>query len=481
MKDIGATIFDKKLAASSPFAISYESGNFEIEDVKINTPYGAVNVGGTTSISGQLEIDVSGEMEVGDFALQLQAIEKLGGRLIFNSVISGDIKSPEILASISVNDGMVRFKGFPYDLEEIESTMILSSEHLYIENLKGMLQESPFVGGGAIRHEKFIPKDIDLHLDIGETALTYPRWLSSRAKGRITVTGNSDEVILGGEIEVLRASYTENIELKLKDIIKKIRQKMIVRKDGEKKENKKLKLDFHFRADDSLFINNNLANAEFKGYLNLAGKVNELSLFGELETLRGKLYFRNREFSTSRGIISFADPERITPFFDITADAKIKDYNISTNLIGSPDDYKLEFSSDPYLEEKEIVSLITFGYTGNELEGKGTEMTSIEAASIILEGELESKVKKYFGFDRFQIDPYYSESAGSSEARVTVGKELRENLSATYSRGISTLEDEEVKLEYRLFENLSLEGSWTSTEEYVGSFGGDVILRYEFQ
>ncbi|MBE9503762.1 MAG: translocation/assembly module TamB domain-containing protein, partial [Proteobacteria bacterium] len=87
---------------------------------------------------------------------------------------------------------------------------------------------------------------------------------------------------------------------------------------------------------------------------------------------------------------------------------------------------------------------------------------------------------KYFGFDRFQIDPYYSEYSGSTEARITVGKELRENLTATYSRGLSSLQEEQLNVEYRVDDNLSLMGSWSSEEEQVGQFGGDVILRYEF-
>ncbi len=236
-----------------------------------------------------------------------------------------------------------------------------------------------------------------------------------------------------------------------------------------------------FRADDNLIVRNNLADVELKGSVRLIGRPRAFSLLGELETVGGKVYFRNREFTVMRGVITFSDPGRIVPYFDVVAEADIRDYVVNLNIIGRPDRYSVMLHSDPPLEDKEIVSLITFGYTGSELKGKGTRMTSLEAASLILQEELEDKVKKYFGFDRFRIDPYYSEFAGSTEARVTVGKELRENFTATYSRGISSLQEEELKLEYRLDDNVSLVGNWSSREERVGSFGGDVILRYEFQ
>lgn len=467
----------KRLKSISPFTLRYVEERFEIAGLSFEEPYGQVTMGGQISLKGILAITLSGTTEIGWLKRYLKGVEELEGRLTFDSRLGGSIKEPKITASLTGKDGMVRFRGFPYSLTNIRGKFSLTPELLAVDEIEGELQGAGFTGGGFFKLERFVPLDTDLYFDIGEVALRYPGWLSSRSRGRITVSGKGKEITLGGDIEVLKATYTEDIEFK--ELLARIIWKKV--KERKEKRRKGLNFNIHFRADDNLIVKNNLADIELKGHLRLIGRPKALSLIGELETVGGKAYFRDREFSIMRGVVTFFVPERIIPFFDINTEANIRDYIIHLNALGRPDKYTIELHSDPPLDEKEIVSLITFGYTGSELKGRGTQMTSLEAVSIILQEELEDKVKKYFGFDRFSIDPYYSEFAGSTEARVTVGKKLRENLSATYSRGISSLQEEEVKLEYRLYDNVSLMGSWSSRKERVGAFGGDVVLRYEFQ
>lgn len=464
--------------ADAPFTLRYDGNTFALGDVRIEGEAGFVRVGGKAGTNGSLNFSVSGETKIDGLEKYLKAIAEMGGYVIFDAHVKGSVKNPEITAMLDSEKGMVRFIGFPYDLVNIRSKMSISGQNLVIEELKGELEGSKFTGGGVVVLNAFPPGLTDLFFDIDEVGIRFPSWLSSRGKGRITVKGKGKNIVLGGDIEILRASYTEKIDLK--ELLRKAARKPAPKAGKEIRETG-FSLNMYFRADDNIIVRNELADIEMRGYLNLIGPPRDLTLLGELETLNGKVYFRDNEFSILRGMVTFSDPEKITPFFDVNAEAVVKDYQINISVIGKPEDYTIEMSSNPFLEEKDIVSLLTFGFTGGELKGQGTEMTSIEAVSLILQGELEEKVKRFFGFDRFRLDPYYSESSGSTEARVTVGKELMENVTATYSRALSNLGEEEVTVEYQMNKNLSLMGSWLSSEENVGAFGGDVILRFEFE
>ena len=63
------------------------------------------------------------------------------------------------------------------------------------------------------------------------------------------------------------------------------------------------------------------------------------------------------------------------------------------------------------------------------------------------------------GFERFQVDPYYSSSKASAGPRLTVSKRFWEDsLYVTYSTNLATTEDQLLQIEYILNKNISLVG-----------------------
>lgn len=470
---LDATVLGNSYATVSPFLLSYDDERVSLKDFVAEGPRGTLSAAGRLEKGGALHFDLDGDIEVGGIERKFKALEMIKGTVNLKAAIGGNLKKPEINAALMTEGGMVRFVGFPYDMTSVKGKVSMTPGLLTIEDLSGELQGALLTGGGEVAFERLRPKSLNLFFDVQEVDLIYPEWFPSRSKGRITLSGSREELTLGGDIEVIRASYTESVEIK-KMIAKAIEAGK--RQGGGEAAEGGLNINMHFRADDNIIVKNNIADIELKGNLNLIGTTSRLGLLGELETIGGKTNFRNRPFSLVKGTVSFSDREAIIPRFDVSADTDIKDYHVNLNVSGTPEKYTVALSSDPPLDDNELAALVTFGYTRGD-----TEMTSIGAASLLLQEELEGKVKKYFGFDRFQIDPYYSESSGSTEARVTVGKELQKNVSASYSRGVSSAQEEEVKLEYRFDDNVSVEGSWASTEETIGAFGGDLIYRFEFQ
>ncbi|MBE9505108.1 MAG: translocation/assembly module TamB [Proteobacteria bacterium] len=476
VKHFQVTPLGYNLNSTAPFNVNYVDHEVIISGLSAKGKQSNVDLNGKISSSGILDLILSGETEVAGSERYLKPVEEMSGALTFNSTIKGSTEKPLLNATLKADKGLVRFVGFPYDLTDIKGELTLEQNRMTIDSVDGKLEGAQFSGGGNLIFNKLFVDESNLYFDVEEVALRFPSWLSSKGHGRITVTSKGKEATLGSDLEITRAIYSEEFDfrkLMKKDSAEAVKEEKSAKKAG-------LNFNMHFRADDNIIIKNDSADVEMKGYLNLLGQPNNTVLIGKIEVIGGKVYFHNKEFSIINGDINFADTEKINPFFELEGETNVKDYNVHLSVSGYKDNYTLDLSSNPPLEEKEIVSLLVLGYTSNELKTEGTEMTSIEALSLLLQGELESKVKKYFGFDRFQIDPYYSEYSGSTEARITVGKELRENLTATYSRGLSSLQEEQLNVEYRVDDNLSLMGSWSSEEAQDGQFGGDVILRYEF-
>ena len=215
----------------------------------------------------------------------------------------------------------------------------------------------------------------------------------------------------------------------------------------------------------------------------LKGTILHPVLFGRLESRDGIFYFRNNEFNILHASADFADPNRLNPVIDISAETNKAGYSIKLNLEGQIEQFNLTLSSDPPLDEMDILSLLTGGSIGKQTKGLEGGISASEATSLLsgaLQSVYEERLRTVTGLDRIQIDPSISKTTGTVETRVTVSKRiLNKRLSVTYSSalGSGNTEEDIIKLEYLLYRNISLIG----IRDERGSVGGDIKFRFEFK
>ena len=85
------------------------------------------------------------------------------------------------------------------------------------------------------------------------------------------------------------------------------------------------------------------------------------------------------------------------------------------------DNFNLTLISDPPLSETDILALLTLGKTTEELAGTERMIGTTEAASFAtgqVQDIIEEHVAEIMGFERFQVDPYYSSSKASGRAEA---------------------------------------------------------------
>jgi translocation and assembly module TamB len=145
------------------------------------------------------------------------------------------------------------------------------------------------------------------------------------------------------------------------------------------------------------------------------------------------------------------------------------------------DHFNLSLSSDPHLEEVDILALLTVGQVGKQLKGLEGGIGAGEATSFLtgkVQDVLEERLRNITGLDRFQVDPSVSKTTGTVGPRVTVSKRLiGDKLFVTYTTLVGSTEEQVLKLEYLLDKNISLIG----IRDEKASIGGDVKFRFEFK
>lgn len=435
-----------------------------------------LHTSGWIGMDGETDLLINGNLDLYLLQIFTKAIEKGEGVADIKLAISG--KPPKVEGTLVVRDGMIVFKGFDHVFRDISGTAVLNGETLTVETLTGRIGEGSFKGNGIIEMAGIALKRTDLLFDVSGLRLAYPRWLPGEVEGSLRLTGEYPLLLLSGDINVVKARYSERVDWAtlLPSFKQRFKEPGTIKEEGGA-----LRFDINFNADRNLIFENNVGKGELKGAISLKGDTSRIGIVGNVEVMTGKVFYKEHEFKIVSGIIEFPDPKKIEAVLDFTAEGKVRDYTIQILAQGNINDLKVTMTSSPPLSELDIASLLSVGLTSKEFMATGVVAPAYEAASI-LSREVEGRFKDYIGFDRFHIDPYYSKATGTTEPKLTVGKDISDDVLVIYSRSLSGAGEQEVQMEYKLYRNLSLLGGWSSfgaTQQ--GDLGADIKYRFEFR
>ena len=187
-----------------------------------------------------------------------------------------------------------------------------------------------------------------------------------------------------------------------------------------------------------------------------------ITLRGTANTVRGFYEFQGRRFTVQRdGTVRFHGLPDLNPDLDVTAERLIPNtgVTVSIHITGTARAPQLSLSSDPPLDEADILSLIVFNRSVNEL-GTGERASLAETAGGIASGFVASSLGKSIGkaldVDLFEIttsDPDTGQTAGG----ITLGKQVSDKAFVRFRQQFGQRSFNEFMLEYQLAKFLRLE------------------------
>lgn len=183
---------------------------------------------------------------------------------------------------------------------------------------------------------------------------------------------------------------------------------------------------------------------------------------GTANTVRGFYEFQGRRFTIERGgTIQFHGLPQINPDLNVTAERLIPNTGVTARIhvTGTARAPQIALSSNPPLDEADILSLIVFNRSVNEL-GTGERASLAETAGGIASGFVASSLGRSIGraldVDLFEIttsDAATGETAGG----VTLGKQVSERAFVRFRQQFGQRSFTEFMLEYQLAKFLRLE------------------------
>lgn len=479
IEHLNLSLYGQTFTNDTPLHCSLNNKKFSIKMVTIKSGASAFKLSGGFEIGKEYDLMFEGRSNLAPLKGLSRKIGYLKGDSEFKLSISGRWDDPEISGNMKLKDASFGIKDFPSYISSINGQLNIDEDRIVLEKLTGKVGGGDVSLSGVVYLKGLSIKRYYVQASVDNVTTTYSKDFSLTFDGKLLCRGTTDSMNINGDVKIKKGRYKEMVEWR--SWLLAIKPKETIRPEVSIFE--KAQLNIRISGDENILIDNNIARTSVKirGDMILKGTILSPVIFGRVESNEGYVYFRNNEFKIIFASVDFADPNRIKPVINLTAETLVKGYNIRLALEGQMDHFNLALSSDPRLDEVDILALLTVGQIGKQLKGLEGGIGAGEATSFItgkVQDVIEERLRSITGLDRFQVEPYVSTKTGTVGPQVTVSKRLiGDRLFVTYTNSIGTSEEQIIKLEYLIGKNISLIG----LRDERGSLGGDIKFRFEFK
>ena len=479
--------------------------------IELSLDNSVVDIGQMHLVGDQTELAVTGQVGLEDERIALRADGdaslallqgffpdiRSSGAARLAADIGGTVSQPVIIGESTVDDGRVRHFSLPHGLDDIEGRIVFEPDGVRFDDLSGVLAGGPVQFGGRLGLRGYEIGELNITADAAGMRLRFPEGVRSVVDAELNLGGDIEDAVLSGTVTVVDAIWIDLFQPSTGLLDFSSEEEALVPRTVDP--TLPLRYDIRVLAPSSLRISDRSARVVASAELTLGGTYDQPILFGNAEIDRGEIFFEGNRYRVTRGSIGFSDPTGINPFLDVEAETDIRvpsqTYRITIGVSGTMNRLDLELSSDPPLQEPEIVSLLL----GNIRDPQAAELRSLRdqeesrqellqaGAARLLTSPISSGVGRVvedsFGVDSFEIVPSLSDPSAQQSAqllptaRVLIGRRISDRAHVTFSRAVSGAnQDLIVVLEYDQTDRLS----WVLSQNADRTYALDFRVRHAF-
>ena len=147
----------------------------------------------------------------------------------------------------------------------------------------------------------------------------------------------------------------------------------------------------------------------------------------------------------------------------------------------------ISYSSDPPLQQSEIIALLAVGRDPNALAGLASAQTTGTGAGLTMAGgnllsqaindQLSNRFQRFFGASKVKIDPTMTGVDNLPQARLTLEQNVSKDITFTYITNLNRTQEQIVRLEWTFDKNWSA----IAVRDASGFFGIDLQYKKRFK
>ncbi len=465
---LALNIQDTPLAAVEPLSIKFTPLEIVFENAKFAGGGSNMTISGTKALTdnGLDDLYVDGRVSLNLLNLFVKDTFFAGAANVAVR-LAGPSKTARLSGTASTESAsLATFIGTDrLTLERIKTRIIFTSNQAEIESMSGYLGGGKFTATGGALLSGLNLNRFRISLNGDNVTVPLPTDFLTTGDANLEISGirrssaDNLEITIGGRVFAKRSLYSKDIDLA--NLVGGRREASLSGGGGSLSAPR---FDLIIEGRDALVVRNNIADLTASVSLTLTGDANEPRISGRITANSGTLFYRKDRYEVLRGVLEFPPNSEIDPVINLQAETEIGGYQIFVNLSGPLKDTErlaANVRSSPALPSDDVVSLITTGALSNTTGGIPTlAQTGINTAAEILTDSIfndpvRKATDKLFGLNVFEIDPIISGQQLNPSARLTVGRQINNNLRVTYATNLSQDQNQVLALEYRVSNKLS--------------------------
>jgi len=434
---------------------------------------------GTVQLTGQRTLDLRA-----DGHLNMKLIEGFSPELTSSGIVTaalsvtGTFLQPILQGSFDVENGALSSMDLPNGLSNINGSLVFNQDRLQIQTLTAQ------IGGGNVNLAGYLTYSPKLSFNItasGQDVRLRPAGVSATSTAELHLSGTSTDALLSGDVTIMKLGLTPGF-----DFARYLEgSKQTVTLPQSNPLLNKVRLDVHVVTTPELQMQSSLGKLSGDADLRLRGTLIRPVVLGRVDIMEGDIYFNGTKYRLERGEITFTGPVGIKPTLDLEASTRVRDYDVSLGVNGTPEKLNFTYRSEPPLPTSDIIALLAVGRTQEEsaalASASGGSAFSQEASNVILSQALNATIsnraQRLFGISRIKVDPQglNTETTPTHSApAVTIEQQVSNDLTLSYSTEVSQATQQIIQGEYNVTRNISIR----AVRDQNGVLSFDVRLRH---
>lgn len=488
------------LSLQQPAQLSLNEGKYNTAPIELMGPASKIKLSVSGDMKdGTLKNGLSGESSLKIIEFITPLIEEAQGRIKLNANISGTTRATRFDGGVNLRDGFLRLKGVDATIENLNGDIGLSGDQAELSEMRGSLGGGQIQVSGGVELYLNRPPIFNIELYGRDNRLKFfPVSYAEVEEAQLSFTGDHPPYLFGGQAKIRKTLMRNNFDMSGGQ--KQLQNaRYLPSKKGDGSSFYEVKI--HAVAEQGVFVENDLFDAEFRGDITLLNNFEYPEIIGKAELIKGRLLFRSTAFILDHAIVKLPSPEIFRPQFSVGGSTIVNNYKISLFASGTPDEPKISFSSSPPLSQGDILSLLAFGFKGEDTKGVRQDdlsaITYSEVGSILLEQLRISKDLQSRGF-KVNVVPTVSDNeanivrpksaSDSASPKIVVQTQVAKNLEASMGATLGTAQSQELGggLEYYLGRRASVSGVFEQSQSVdetapKSSYGADLKFRWGFK
>ena len=423
-----------------------------------------------------------------------KAVGNVRGDIALDVRAQGSIKQPDFRGTFRLRDGSLKVVPLNVDVNALTISGGLDSGQLIVRDISAKAKDGEIRGNGSLALKQFDVSAVKL-------SLTAQRWpaidtvrYQIRIGGKVDVEGSLLAPAVKGQLVITEGLLRPDLNFleQSKAPTKRDETIVVIRGDGTQGQTAQagaenngakedsdlfnnLTLDLAMRAPGNLLVRHPDLTAELSGDIKVSkARQRNIDISGHVDVVRGSFAFQGRRFQLVRGRAAFTGGDKINPSLDIVAQYKVPNYQVEVHISGSAEKPNLTLTSQPPLEQADVLALILFGKPLNNLsqnEQASLQHSAVNLASGFIAASIAKSVATALGLESLGFD-----EIDFSGDRVGLGRYIGSRTHVSASQRLTEEHRQEVTLEYEIAPNWKIGTTATST----GDSGIDIIWHKRY-